>query len=85
VKDSLSVSQVTTLIDSVIDAFPLEECATCECFLGYVTQLERDSEKSIRLFLKSHKPNRAEIHSCLGCDPCPPADMLAGYLRESLR
>ena len=81
-QESLSNYQVTTLINNAIDAFHHEECATCECFLGYVTQLEMDSDKSSQQFLNRHKPNRKEIHSCLGCDPCPPGDHYAEYLRD---
>jgi hypothetical protein len=25
---------------------------------------------------------RERVHSCLGCDPCPPADLFAQYLRQ---
>ena len=79
----LSVRQVTTLINQAVDSFPHAACETCECFLGYVTQLEIDSEKLGQAFLKRYKPGRSEIHSCIGCDPCPPGDQFAAYNREN--
>ena len=82
-KKSLSVSQVKSLIENAIEAFPHEECATCECFLGYVSQLGTETDDLGRKFLKDHKPERHQMHSCLGCDPCPPGDHYAQYLREN--
>lgn len=80
---SLSVSQIRTLIENAIESFPHDECATCECFLGYVTQLETETDQLGLKFLESHKPMRNEMHSCLGCDPCPPGDHYAQYLRKN--
>lgn len=79
---SLSILHITALINNAIDTFPHEECATCECFLGYVTQLEMDSDKLSQQFLDRYKPNRKEIYSCLGCGPYRPGDHYAEYLRD---
>lgn len=80
-EELLSVQQITTLINQTVDSFPHSQCQTCECFLGYVTQLEMNSDPIGKAFLKALKPDRSEIHSCLGCDPCPPGDQFAAYLR----
>jgi hypothetical protein len=85
VEESLSIIQVKALIIKTIDAFPHQECATCECFLGYVTQLEMTSDQSSQQFLARYKPDHNAIHSCLGCDPCPPGDHYAEYLRHHLK
>ena len=79
--DHLSLQQITTLIDQTVDSFPHSECHTCECFLGYVAQLDIDADPIGKAFLEALKPNRSSIHSCLGCDPCPPGDQFAAYLR----
>jgi predicted HD superfamily hydrolase involved in NAD metabolism len=79
--DLLSVQQITSLINQTIDSFPHRECQTCECFLGYVTQLDIAADPIGKAFLETFKPNRSEIHSCLGCDPCPPGDHFAAYLQ----
>ena len=79
----ISVSKVKILLDDAIETFPHDECKTCECFLGYVTQLTMESDESSRQLLDKFKPNREDIHSCLGCDPCPPGDHYAQYLRDN--
>ncbi len=80
--NSLSRSQVSTLVENAIAGFPHEACTTCECYLGYLAQLESASGQDGRLFLEGHKPDRNEVHTCLGCDPCPPGDHYAAYLRD---
>lgn len=77
---SVSVAQVKVLIGNAIDAFPHEYCWTCECFLGYVTQLEIDADQPRHPFFQDYRPPRGQVHSCLGCDPCPPGDHYAQYL-----
>jgi len=79
----ISIKQITTLMNHAVGTFPHGQCETCECFLGHVTQLEIDTEKLGKAFLKTYKPNRSAIHSCLGCDPCPPGDQFAAYIREN--
>ena len=81
--ERLSSAQIAVLINNAVDAFPQEECATCECFLGYIYQLELDSDGLSQDFVKKYKPDRKEVHACLGCDPCPPGDHFAEYLREN--
>jgi hypothetical protein len=77
----LAEAQVRDLLSDVVESFLLEVCDTCECFLGYVAQLEMDSDGPARQYVRSFRKDHAEIHSCLGCDPCPPADRFARYLR----
>jgi predicted HD superfamily hydrolase involved in NAD metabolism len=79
--DFLSVQKITTLINQTVDSFPHRECQTCECFQGYVAQLDFAADPIGKAFLETFKPSRTEIHSCLGCDPCPPGDQFAAYLR----
>lgn len=83
--ERLSRSQMLLLIEDAIESFPHEECAACECFLGYISQLELDSGGVTPDLVRQYKPDRKEVHSCLGCDPCPPADHFAKYLRENRR
>ncbi len=77
----LSIDQTHKLLDEVLASSPLEECHTCECFLGYLTRLELDAEQDLQALFSPYKPDKAFIHSCLGCDPCPPADAFASYLK----
>jgi hypothetical protein len=81
-KKTLSVSEVKEFIEKAESSFRHEECATCECYLGYVTQLKIDSTTEAQQFLKEYEPDRDQIHSCLGCDPCSPGTLYANYLRK---
>ncbi len=61
-------------------SLPLTECATCECLLGYLTQLEIDAGEGAAALTGTLKDPEATLHGCLGCDPCPPAEQFADYL-----
>ena len=76
----LTIDQTKKLIEEAIASFPHEDCSTCECFLGYLTQLELDTDEHFKNLFSLYKPDRSLVHSCLGCDPCPPADAFAKYL-----
>jgi len=80
--DLLSVPEVKGLIAKAEESFRHEECATCECYLGYVAQLVIDSGPEAKIFLQEYQPDRDQIHSCLGCDPCAPGILYASYLRK---
>jgi hypothetical protein len=77
----LEFEEVKLRIGSAIDAFPHEACETCECYLGYLAQLSMDTNAAGRALVAAHQVERAQIHACLGCDPCPPADLFAAYLK----
>ncbi|MFN2111877.1 MAG: hypothetical protein ACK2TT_02040 [Anaerolineales bacterium] len=78
----LSLATVKELISRAEESFRHDECAACECYLGYVTQLEIDSDPEGRAFLENYQPPRDQQHSCLGCDPCPAGILYADYLRK---
>lgn len=78
----LSLSKIKELVKKAEFAFRHQECATCECYLGYIVQLRIDSDDEGEKFLKGILPERDQIHSCLGCDPCPPGTLHANYLRK---
>jgi hypothetical protein len=81
-KDLLTVSDVAVYLTKAEESFRHQECAACECYLGYLTQLEIDSDQEAQEFLKNNQPAREEVHACLGCDPCPPGILYANYLRK---
>jgi len=78
----LSRKEVQAFLAEAADSFPHDACLTCECFLGYVTRLRVDSDSASRDLIGEYKVERASIHSCLGCDPCPPGDLYAEYVRN---
>lgn len=78
----LTINKVSEIINKAENCFRHEECATCECYLGFIAQLELDGDEEIGYFLAAYKPPREEIHACLGCDPCPPGILYSDYLRK---
>jgi len=76
--------EIQRLIDAVLREMPREDCRTCDCFLGFVTRLELDSREDVSDITNPLKPLRAQIHSCLGCSPCPPAESYASYTLRNL-
>ena len=78
----LTINEAQQLIDEAVESFPWDACETCECFLGYVVQLQMDGVKEIRGLVATYKPDRKLLHKCLGCDPCPSADLYAAFSRR---
>jgi len=79
---TLTLSYLKDLLTRAENSFHHEECATCENFLGFLTQLEIDGGPEIQAYLTEYKPPREQIHACLGCDPCPPGLLYAEYLQN---
>ena len=82
---SLSVSELKTLIKKAEDTFRHKECKSCECYLGFITELKIDSDQEGQEYLREYLPPNEEIHACLGCDPCPPGILYSNYLRKKKR
>ena len=78
----LTRQEVQAFLAEAADSFPHDACLTCECFLGYVIRLRVDSDETSRELIGKYQVEREHIHSCLGCDPCPPGELYAEYFRE---
>ena len=63
-------------------SLPRQECASCDCFQGFLTQLEIDFGKPILPVTGHYRVDRVDWHGCLGCDPCPPGGAFADYIRK---
>lgn len=79
----LAHKDVQIFLQEAVDSFPHEACSNCECFLGYVTRLRLDSDKADRDLMEQYQVERNSIHNCLGCDPCPPGNLYAAYVRRN--
>ncbi len=78
----LTPEQLDLLLAETVNSFPHQECLTCECFLGLVARLSIDAGAAAAPRLAPYKVPRAQIHACLGCDPCPPGNQYARYTRS---
>lgn len=79
----LNRDEIQTMLHEAEDSFPhAMDCNSCECFHGYIAQLRIDSDSADKDLFTPYKVNRAEMHHCLGCDPCPPGDLYAEYVKK---
>ena len=74
--------ELQTLLQAAEQSFPHDLCPTCECFLGYLAQLRIDSNPADKALFFPYKVERRDMRKCLGCDPCPPGEEYAAYMRE---
>lgn len=81
-RDNMTAIEVEKIVEETLASFPLDECRTCDCFQGFLVQLEIDSKTDVSGLVSPHKVPRGNMHSCLGCDPCPPGGAFAQYLTE---
>ena len=81
-KQRLPRSEVMALLQKARDSFPHDACLTCECFLGYLVQLGIDAGEDVHSLLEEMGITREHTHGCMGCEPCPPADLFAEHLKE---
>jgi len=73
---------VENLVADTLRRMPRRECRTCDCFLGFLTQLELDAEDDVNDITRALKVPQARMHGCLGCNPCPPGAAFAAYLES---
>jgi len=80
----LTREKIQSRLTQAEETFPhvREVCSTCECFLGYLAQLRIDSDPADKDLFIPFKVKREDMHHCLGCDPCPPGDLYAEYMKK---
>jgi hypothetical protein len=78
----LKREEVYNFLAAAADSLPYSACLTCECFLGYVARLRVDSDSTGVDLIAEYQVERKRVHSCLGCDPCPPGNLYADYVRR---
>ncbi len=77
---NLTKSDAEKIITQLRRAVPMEECWTCDCLQGLLTQLEMDADTNVADLTSVLKKGRDQMHGCLGCDPCPPGEQYSQYL-----
>jgi hypothetical protein len=79
---NLTRQEVRTLLERARESFSHDACLTCECFLGYLALLSMDAGEKVGSLLAEMGIDPKRTHSCLSCEPCPPADLFAQFLLE---
>ncbi len=78
---SPTANDVRTLMERLRQSVHKEECWSCDCLQGFLTQLEMDAAQDVTSLTASLKVMQDEMHGCLGCCPCPPGALFAEYIR----
>lgn len=81
--DKLTREEVVRRVAEVAATAQQTTCRTCDCFQGYLVQLELDACEDVADITGPLRVPREEMHGCLGCDPCPPGSHYSDYLRGS--
>ena len=79
----LKRSDVQKLVGEALRNVPRDECRTCDCFLGFISQLELDSQEDVSDMTNPLKVPKEQMHGCLGCNPCLPAEVYSKYIRQN--
>ncbi|MBU4199627.1 MAG: hypothetical protein L6455_06395 [Kiritimatiellae bacterium] len=80
--DRLTRKDVERMVRDTVAGFPSIKCRACDCFQGFLTQLEIDAAEDVGDIVFPHKVEKDEMHGCLGCDPCTPGAAFAAYLKK---
>jgi len=85
-KKGLKESDVSHQLNALKKSVIIEECWNCECFQGFLAELEGDMEEGVYVEeLGTLHVERSKVHACLGCQPCPPAAVYSKYLAARSR
>ena len=76
----LTEKEVEALLTRLRKEMSRPECWSCECLQGFLAQLELDAAEEARPLLARSQNVSPGDTSCLGCEPCPPANIFAEYL-----
>jgi len=79
--DGLTREEVRETLEELEESVRRDECLTCECYQGFLTQLALDAAADARPQIEELRVPREEVHECLGCDPCGPGSAFADYVR----
>ncbi len=78
-RGGMKKQKARALLIDLTEYWTVEKCRGCECLQGALTQLGSDfpemGEDVGRL-------STSRTHECLGCEPCPPANAWAEYLKD---
>jgi len=76
-----TLDEVKSFLEKLRASPQKEECWSCDCLQGLLYQLELDAGEEVAELTISLKVPSSEMHGCLGCEPCPPGEVFARYIR----
>ena len=79
---SLTTGQVRKLLGQLELAATREACWSCEGLQAIIRQIELDSAMEAKSLLETYEVRPERVHGCLGCEPCPPAEVFAAHLKS---
>ena len=75
------MNQIDEYCKKIRESAIKNDCWTCDCLQGFIVQLLIDLEKDDVSKLEELIKEKSSLHSCLGCDPCPPGELFTEYLK----
>jgi hypothetical protein len=54
--------EVRAILEALRAAIERDECWTCDCMQGFLTQLELDAEQGVKALLMPLKVSRSQMH-----------------------
>lgn len=73
------------LFDALKPWLAQERCRTCDCTQAALAQLQLDGSAAVQRLAARHRLPPSDIHPCMGCDPCPPAEAWTEFARALSR
>lgn len=80
----LSRKEVEKLVERVKNEASKPQCLTCDCFQGFLVQLEMDCPENVGDIVTPLKVSKEKMHGCLGCVPCPAGELFCEYIRNTI-
>ena len=79
-RGKLTKGDIEAFLTRLREGAPRPECWSCECLRGFIAQLGLDASDDAKSLLAKYGTARGRTHRCLGCEPCPAANLFAQYL-----
>jgi hypothetical protein len=81
-KQKLSFDDVKNILEGLKKSVIRPECWSCDCFQGFITELELDADDDVSELTDPLIVPISEMHGWLACDQCPPGEMFSKYIQE---
>jgi hypothetical protein len=80
-EQSLTAKEAEAFLARLKESIIKEECWSCDCLQGFIVQIELDATEDVTHLTAPFVVPKEKMHTCLGCDPCPPGAIYSHYIR----